>query len=75
MWGKSPVLEMIVKLNQEFGVTVVITSSELAELRSVCHRIAIVYGGKLAGILPPDAPNVEYGLLMAGKSAKEARVS
>ncbi|NLJ74212.1 MAG: sugar ABC transporter ATP-binding protein [Firmicutes bacterium] len=73
--AKARVLDMIVKLNQEMGVTVVITSSELAELRSVCQRIAIVYEGKLAGILPPDAPNVDYGLLMAGKSLKEARVS
>lgn len=55
------------------GVTVVITSSELAELRSICDRIAIIYEGKLSGILSPDAPDVEYGLLMAGKSLEEVR--
>ena len=68
--AKSRVLELIVQLN-EMGVTVVFTSSELAELRSIADRIAIVYEGRLAGILPPDAPDVQYGLLMAGKSLEE----
>lgn len=56
------------------GVTVVITSSELAELRSISDRIAIIYEGRLSGILPPDAPDVEYGLLMAGKSLEEVEI-
>ncbi len=45
----------------------VITLSELAELRSICDRIAIIYNGKLEGILPPDASDVDFGLLMAGE--------
>lgn len=68
--AKSRVLELIVELN-EMGVTVVFTSSELAELRSIADRIAIIYEGRLAGILPPDAPDVAFGLLMAGKSVEE----
>ncbi|NMB00829.1 MAG: sugar ABC transporter ATP-binding protein [Firmicutes bacterium] len=68
--AKARVLELIVELNK-MGVTVVITSSELAELRSIADRIAIVYEGRLAGILSPDAPDVEYGLLMAGKTLEE----
>ena len=68
--AKSRVLELIVELN-EMGVTVVFTSSELAELRSIADRIAIVYEGRLAGFLPPDAPDVAFGLLMAGKSLEE----
>jgi simple sugar transport system ATP-binding protein len=52
---------------------VVITSSELAELRQICDRIAIIYQGRLVGILEPDAPDVEYGLMMAG--GKRAGVS
>ena len=52
-----------------------ITSSELAELRSISDRIAIIYEGRLSGILAPDAPDVAYGLLMAGKSLEEVGVS
>ncbi len=39
-------------------------SSELEELRSVCDRIAIVSGGKVAGILPSSSPSEDFGLLM-----------
>lgn len=72
--AKTRVLELITELNRRFGVTIIITSSELAELRSISDRIAIIYEGKLAGILAPDAPDVSYGLLMAGKSPEEVGV-
>ena len=40
-------------------------SSELAELRSLCDRIAIVSDGKIVNILPPDASDAEFGLAMS----------
>ena len=64
-------LDTLVKLNRERGVTVIITSSELGELRQVSDRIAIIYDGKVAGILPPDASDEEFGLLMAGEDLKK----
>lgn len=68
--AKKLVLEYLVKLNREQGLTIIMVSSELVELRSLCDRIAIVSGGKLAKILKPDASDVEFGLAMAG-SRKE----
>jgi len=65
--AKALVLDRLVELNQEQGLTIVMTSSELLELRSVCHRIAIVTEGRIAGVLAPDAPDVEFGLLMSGE--------
>ena len=47
---------------------IVITSSEFAELRNICNRIVIVVNGKAEGILPPDASNAEFGLMMSGVS-------
>ncbi len=47
-------------------MTIVITSSELAELRSICHRIAIITEGKVAGILKPQDKDANFGLLMSG---------
>lgn len=41
-------------------------SSELEELRSVCDRVAIVYEGRIAGILPAGASIEHFGVLMAG---------
>ncbi|MGE5507542.1 MAG: sugar ABC transporter ATP-binding protein [Chitinophagales bacterium] len=66
--AKQLVLDLLVKFNRDHGMTVVMTSSELAELRKICDRIAIVYEGRLAGILPPDASDVEFGLMMAGQA-------
>ena len=67
--AKRLVLETLVRLNEQ-GMTIVMTSSELAELRSVCDRIAIVSEGKIAGILQPDDSDVNFGLLMAGRGAQ-----
>jgi simple sugar transport system ATP-binding protein len=65
--AKKLVLETLVKLNQETGMTIVITSSELAELRSVCDRIAIISDGRVMGTLAPDADDAKFGLMMAGE--------
>ncbi len=62
--AKALVLEALRKFNKESGVTVVIISSELEELRQTADRIAIVSGGKIAGILPGNAPVEELGELM-----------
>ncbi len=64
--AKKLVLQTLVQLSEELGLTVVMTSSELAELRSVCNRIAIVTEGRIAGILSPADSQVKFGLLMAG---------
>ncbi len=62
--AKALVLNALKKFNRESGVTVVMISSELEELRQVCDRIAIVSGGKIAGILPAASPSEEFGMLM-----------
>ncbi len=64
--AKKLILDLLKKLNEEQGMTIVMTSSELAELRSICDRIAIVVDGKVEGILSPDASNAEFGLMMSG---------
>jgi len=42
------------------------SETELAELRQVCDRIAIVSDGKIVDILPADADNETIGLAMSG---------
>jgi len=65
--AKERVLEILRQLNRERGMSLLVTSSELAELRALCDRIAIVYRGRIAAILPPDAADAEFGLAMAGE--------
>ena len=52
--------------NEEHGITIIVASSELEELRSICDRIAIVGEGCIAGVLPAASPAEEFGLLMMG---------
>jgi len=65
--AKKIVLDLLVELNQKLKMTIIMTSSELGELRSICDRIAIIYKGRLEGVLPPDASEKDFGLLMAGE--------
>ena len=62
--AKALVLEALEKFNREKGITIVMISSELEELRQICDRIAIVSGGRIAGILPASCSSEEFGALM-----------
>ena len=64
--AKRIVLDTLQKHNEEEGITIVVVSSELEELRSICHRIAIVNEGQISGILPAETDSKEFGKLMAG---------
>ena len=64
--AKKLILDLLLKLSEEQGMTIVMTSSELAELRSICDRILIICEGRVAGELPPTASGTEFGLMMSG---------
>ena len=66
--AKKLVLNLLKNLNEKLGLTIIMTSSELAELRSISHRVAIISEGKVQGILRPDSDDYQFGLLMSGKS-------
>ncbi len=65
--AKALVLEALKKFNRESGITVVMISSELEELRTTCDRIAIVSGGRIAGILPATESSEAFGALMVSQ--------
>ena len=65
--AKALVLEALKKFNRESGVTIVMISSELEELRQTCDRIAIVSGGRIAGILPATDSSEDFGALMVSQ--------
>ena len=65
--AKKIVLDILRDTNQNKGTTIVMISSELEELRSICDRIAIIDEGKIAGTLPANSPAAEFGLLMSGE--------
>ena len=65
--AKALVLDALKKFNRESGVTIVMISSELEELRQICDRIAIVSGGRIAGILPGVDSSEDFGALMVSQ--------
>ncbi|MDR2179008.1 MAG: sugar ABC transporter ATP-binding protein [Synergistaceae bacterium] len=69
--AKELVLNTLRHHNEEYGTTIVVTSSELEELRSVCDRVAIVGEGRIAGILPASSPAEEFAILMMGKTGQK----
>ena len=71
--AKALVLQALKEYNRKLGVTIVMISSELEELRQCCDRIAIVTDGAISGILPASTPSEDFGILMVGKTMKEAK--
>lgn len=54
------------------GTAVLIISSELDEIYSLSDRIAVMYRGRVVGVVPPDTPRSVLGLMMAGVPLEEA---
>ncbi len=65
--AKALVLNALKQFNRESGVTVVMISSELEELRQTCDRIAIVSGGRVAGVRPASDSSESFGALMVSQ--------
>jgi simple sugar transport system ATP-binding protein len=57
------------------GTAVVIVSTELDEVVALADRIAVMYRGRIIGIVPPDTSREVLGLMMAGVPIKEALAS
>jgi simple sugar transport system ATP-binding protein len=69
--AKSLVLQALKHYNEENGVTIVMVSSELEELKSICDRIAIISEGVVTGILSSSENSEKFGLLMAGLNCEK----
>jgi simple sugar transport system ATP-binding protein len=54
------------------GTAVLIVSTELDEVEALADRIAVMYRGRIVGIVPPTTPRGVLGLMMAGVSYDEA---
>lgn len=54
------------------GTAVLLISSELDEIDALADRIAIMYRGRLVGIVPAGTPREVLGLMMAGVPFEEA---
>jgi general nucleoside transport system ATP-binding protein len=55
------------------GTAVLIVSTELDEIAGLSDRVAVMYHGQVVGIVPPDTPREQLGLMMAGASRADGR--
>jgi len=71
--AKKLVLEYLNEINRNDGTTIIVISSELVELRSLCDRIAIVAKGTISAILDPEDSDADYGLAMSGLKREDVK--
>ena len=57
------------------GTPVLLISSELDEVVALADRIAVMYRGRVMGVVAPDTPREVLGLMMAGVPLEEALAS
>lgn len=56
---------------RDSGVPVIVVSTELDEVSALADRIAVMYRGRIVGIVPGDASRETLGLMMAGETIEE----
>ena len=64
--GSIEFLHRRIIAERDAGTPVMIVSTELDEVAELADRIAVLYKGKLVGIVPAGTPRDTLGLMMAG---------
>ncbi|MEU4394088.1 ABC transporter ATP-binding protein [Kribbella sp. NPDC023855] len=70
--GSIEFLHTRIVKERDQGTAVLIVSTELDEIAALSDRVAVMYRGKVVGVVPSDTPRDELGLMMAGASRTEA---
>jgi simple sugar transport system ATP-binding protein len=60
---------------RDAGVPVVVISTELDEVVALADRIAVMYRGRIVGIVPGDTSREVLGLMMAGEVPEGTRMA
>jgi simple sugar transport system ATP-binding protein len=64
--GAMEFIHQRIVAERDLGTPVIIVSTELDEVVALADRIAVMYRGRIVGIVPPTATREQLGLLMAG---------
>ncbi len=60
---------------RDSGIPVIVVSTELDEVVALADRIAVMYRGRIVGIVPAGTPRDVLGLMMAGEPAPAGSVA
>lgn len=73
--GASEFVHDMLKKQRDSGGSVLLISADLDEIMSVCDRIAVMFEGKVMGILDRETADItKIGMLMGGISGKETGI-
>ncbi|HZU58355.1 MAG TPA: ABC transporter ATP-binding protein [Actinocrinis sp.] len=64
--GAQEFIHKRIVAERDLGRPVVIVSTELDEVLALADKVAVMYRGKIVGVVSPDTSREEIGLLMAG---------
>jgi ABC-type uncharacterized transport system ATPase subunit len=70
--GAQEFIHSRIVAERDGGTPVVIVSTELDEVLALADRIAVMYRGRIIGVLPAGASRDQVGLMMAGVAADQA---
>lgn len=74
--GATEIVHHLILKQREQGAAVLLISEDLEEIFKLSDRIAVIYEGKIAGILSTSDTNIEeVGLLMTGIKKDEVLIS
>lgn len=68
--GSQEFVHQRIIAERDRGAAVVLVSTELDEVRGLADRIVVLYRGRIAGEVGPDATQEQLGLLMAGADTR-----
>ena len=69
------ILELFRKCNREFGAAILYVSHDLASVANLCHRVAVVYEGAIAGCGTPQELFQRDGMFSASPALNASRES
>ncbi|HET9648511.1 MAG TPA: ABC transporter ATP-binding protein [Microlunatus sp.] len=70
--GAIEFLHQRIVAERDRGTAVLIVSTELDEVSALADRVAVMYRGKIVGLVGPDTSREVLGLMMAGVPTEEA---
>ena len=69
---QAQILELMMDLKKKLGMSIILITHDLGVVAGICDRIAVMYRGRIIGIVPSTTPRDVLGLMMAGVPHDEA---
>jgi simple sugar transport system ATP-binding protein len=71
--GAIETIQNLLLEQREAGAAILLISEELEELLALSDRLAVIYDGKIMGVVPTDQADIhQIGLMMTGSNLEAA---